>query len=292
MSFDLDRITHPLRLAKGSHEPGSGKGCAMNVISYINGDTRITDYPECSARPLARIVQSVNDMLAGMDGYLSPDDSVLVLDLGWSTVGTAAVPDSVQWQWLSDLLVHPERGVVKYARPDGVAPIRRVAELLALRASGTEVSLGDWRAARDSARNARQAAAAAADAYTAAYAAAYADADAAAYAAADAAAYAYAAADAAADAAAYAAAATDAYAAADAAADAAAYAAAYAAADADAAAYAAAYADANAAADAAANARIDFARWAIQHWRDLAGLDRAPDIDPTAVDSALERIHA
>jgi hypothetical protein len=33
--MDLDRITHPLRLAKGSHQPGSGKGCAMNVISFI-----------------------------------------------------------------------------------------------------------------------------------------------------------------------------------------------------------------------------------------------------------------
>jgi hypothetical protein len=32
----IDRITHPLRLAKGSHQQGSGKGCAMNVNSYIN----------------------------------------------------------------------------------------------------------------------------------------------------------------------------------------------------------------------------------------------------------------
>jgi hypothetical protein len=35
--MDLDRITHPLRLAKGSHRPGSGKGCATNVISNTNG---------------------------------------------------------------------------------------------------------------------------------------------------------------------------------------------------------------------------------------------------------------
>jgi hypothetical protein len=34
--MDIDRITHPLRLARGSHQPGSGKGYAMNVISYIN----------------------------------------------------------------------------------------------------------------------------------------------------------------------------------------------------------------------------------------------------------------
>jgi Protein of unknown function (DUF732) len=34
--MDIDRITHPLRLAKRSHQPGSGKGCATNAISYIN----------------------------------------------------------------------------------------------------------------------------------------------------------------------------------------------------------------------------------------------------------------
>ncbi len=62
--MDIDRITHPLRLAAGSHQPGSGKGCAMNVISYINGDEQITDFPACSARPLAALVQLCNDLLA------------------------------------------------------------------------------------------------------------------------------------------------------------------------------------------------------------------------------------
>jgi Protein of unknown function (DUF732) len=33
----IDRITHPLRLAKGSHQSGSGQGCATNVISHFNG---------------------------------------------------------------------------------------------------------------------------------------------------------------------------------------------------------------------------------------------------------------
>ncbi|MDT5202586.1 MAG: hypothetical protein QOH34_4108, partial [Mycobacterium sp.] len=63
--LDLDRITHPLRLARGSHQPRSGKGCAMNAISYTNGDDHITDFPTCSARPLAIVVQSCNDLLAG-----------------------------------------------------------------------------------------------------------------------------------------------------------------------------------------------------------------------------------
>jgi hypothetical protein len=35
--MNLDRIAHPLRLAKRSHQPGSGKGRATNVISNING---------------------------------------------------------------------------------------------------------------------------------------------------------------------------------------------------------------------------------------------------------------
>jgi hypothetical protein len=69
--MDLYRITHPLRLAKGSHQPGSGQECATNVISYINGDEQITDFPTCSARPLSLFVQASNDLLAGPDGYLS-----------------------------------------------------------------------------------------------------------------------------------------------------------------------------------------------------------------------------
>jgi hypothetical protein len=233
--LDLDRITHPLRLARGSHQPGSGKGCAMNLVSWINGDTKITDFPECSARPLARLVQSLNDRLAGPDDLLSPENSVIVLDLGWLTVGTADTPPEVIWHWLADILVDPQWGVVKFAKPDGAVAIRRVAALCVRAAGGDAPTVTEWREARADA----DAAAAAATA-TAADAAAYADADAAAYA--------------------------------------------------DAAAAAAADADAAAAAAAAADARIDFTRWAIQRWRELAGLNDHPDIDAAAVDSALARI--
>jgi hypothetical protein len=34
--MDLYRITHPLRLATGSHQPGSGDECAMKVMSPTN----------------------------------------------------------------------------------------------------------------------------------------------------------------------------------------------------------------------------------------------------------------
>src|ERR1700750_246151 len=99
--MDLDRITHPLRLARGSHLPESGKGCAMNAISYINGDTAITDFPATSARPLASFVQLCNDSLAGPDGYLAPGDAVVVLDLAWLTVGTADTADTVVHAWVA-----------------------------------------------------------------------------------------------------------------------------------------------------------------------------------------------
>jgi len=239
MSLDLDRITHPLRLARGSHQPGSGKGCAMNVISYINGDAKITDFPECSARPLARMVQALNDRLAGPDGFLSPENSVIVLDLGWLTVGTADTPREIAWRWLADLLVHPEMGIVTTVRRVDVRDaLIHVATLYMRESRGERVTVVEWRAARGQAQKAKNAAAADADAYTAAYTAAVA------------AAYAYATADA----------------------------------------YTAADAVADAVAAAAAYARITFTRWAIEHWRELAGLDTGPDIDVTAVDNALARI--
>ena len=64
----------------------------MSVISYINGDTQITDFPDCSERPLAAFVQLCNDLLAGRDGYLSPENSLLALELGWQTVGQPTFP--------------------------------------------------------------------------------------------------------------------------------------------------------------------------------------------------------
>jgi hypothetical protein len=187
--LDLDRITNPLRLAAGSHQPGSGKGCAMNLISYTNGDTKITDYPECSARPLARMVQALNDRLAGPDGFLSPENSLIVLDLGWQTVGTAGTPRNVVWQWLSELLVDSDHGIVKHATTDGAVAIRRVAALCVRESNGERVSAAEWKDARAAAA---AAAGAGAGAYTYAAAAAYAYAGAAAYAYAYAAAAAYA----------------------------------------------------------------------------------------------------
>jgi hypothetical protein len=149
---DLYRITHPLRLAKGSHQPGSGEGCAMNVISYINGDAPVTDFPACSARPLSLLVQSSNDVLAGPDGYLSPENSVLALELAWQTVGTADVPDTVVHAWVVELLTNPAWGALQYAKLTAYKAIIDIAELHRAAASGDMPSVAEWEAADRAAR--------------------------------------------------------------------------------------------------------------------------------------------
>lgn len=93
-------ITAPLRLAVGSHSAGSGYGCAMNVISWENGDQTITDMPDCTHPALATIVYGLNDegcdhgeLSKGTDDeeevyVLCPECSVKVLDFAHKTVGT------------------------------------------------------------------------------------------------------------------------------------------------------------------------------------------------------------
>lgn len=151
--MDLDRITNPLRLARGSHQPGSGKGCAMNVISYINGDEQITDFPATSARPLASFVQLCNDLLAGPDGYLSPENSLLVLDLGWLTVGTADVADTVMHIWVTKLLISPPWGVVRYAAAAAADAITDIAELHRRLVPGDMPPIAEWDSAARAARS-------------------------------------------------------------------------------------------------------------------------------------------
>lgn len=150
--MDLERITHPLRLARGSHQPQSGKGCAMNAISYINGDEQISDFPATSARPLASFVQLCNDLLAGPDGYLSPEDSLLVLDLGWLTVGTADVADTVVHAWVAKLLVSPPWGVVRYAQDTAAQALSDIAELHRRLCPGDTPSIAEWDGAARAAR--------------------------------------------------------------------------------------------------------------------------------------------
>ncbi|WP_375481312.1 hypothetical protein [uncultured Mycobacterium sp.] len=124
----------------------------MNVISYINGDAQITDFPACSARPLAVFVQACNDLLAGPNGYLSPEKSVLALELGWQTVGTADVSDSVVHAWVTELLSSPTWGVVRYVKITAAKVIFDIAELHRRAASADVPSAAEWSAADRAAR--------------------------------------------------------------------------------------------------------------------------------------------
>lgn len=97
--IDWGRL-QPLRVAVGSHEEGTGYGCAMNVVSYITGESVITDYPRCADHTLARIVQAVNDDMPSVQKQhsgnhrptppvlLSPEDALEVIELGMLTIGT------------------------------------------------------------------------------------------------------------------------------------------------------------------------------------------------------------
>ena len=126
----------------------------MNVISYINGDAKITDFPACSARPLALLVQACNDLLASADGYLSPENSVLALELAWRTAGTADVCDAVVHAWLAELLTNHSWGVVQYARISVIKAIVDIAELHLQAAYGGIPTAAAWDAADHALRTA------------------------------------------------------------------------------------------------------------------------------------------
>ena len=125
----------------------------MNVISYINGDEQITDFPATSARPLASFVQLCNDLLADPDGYLSPENSLLVLDLGWLTVGTADVADTVMHIWVAKLLISPPWGVVRYAADAAADAITAIAELHRRLVPGDMPPIAEWDSAARAARS-------------------------------------------------------------------------------------------------------------------------------------------
>ncbi|HEX4395310.1 MAG TPA: hypothetical protein VH084_27835 [Mycobacterium sp.] len=124
----------------------------MNAISYIGGDTQITDFPATSALPLAAFVQLCNDLLAGPDGYLSPENSFLALELGWKTMGTAEAPDNVIHAWVAELLTSPAWGVVQYADNAAVEAIFDIADLHRALASGAMPDIPAWYSADCAAR--------------------------------------------------------------------------------------------------------------------------------------------
>src|SRR5690606_32525120 len=93
MSLNIDFDYKVPRLGVGAGPADGSRMCAMQVISWENGDTTITDLPACSDPMLARIVQCVNDTFCDhRDGdLLCPECSIKVLDLAHRTVGTGTL---------------------------------------------------------------------------------------------------------------------------------------------------------------------------------------------------------
>jgi hypothetical protein len=123
----------PPRLAVGSHTHTRAYGCAMNVLSWENGDTAISDMPSCTATLLAKMIHQVNDsycthLTAESLGYfggvnlLCPSCSTEVLDLAHRTVGTVGTSEEVRrwgWLWAEQLLIG-EHGVLRHVYlPEG-----------------------------------------------------------------------------------------------------------------------------------------------------------------------------
>ena len=163
----MNRITEPLRLAVGSHTAGSGKGCAMNVVSWENGDSTITDLPPCADPFLAKVVQRVNDTYCThqTNGLLCPDCSVEVLALAHRTVGTALdMPAAERARVYVEIAVEEAESVLHLTTREEP---RRACALVRRFLAGEDISRQELRAA-----SAAYAAAAAAYAAAAAAAAA------------------------------------------------------------------------------------------------------------------------
>lgn len=105
----------------GGTGDGKDKVCVMQYISLIQGErgTKIregayvpTDFPECSNAALSRMVQSVNDEISSYRGngswtYLSPEESLEMLQLGLLTVGTGAATMEEERLWMEKIRFRP-----------------------------------------------------------------------------------------------------------------------------------------------------------------------------------------
>jgi hypothetical protein len=89
--MNAQNIVPRLRVGAGAPDGSTGL-CGMQVVSWENGDSTITDLPDCADPFLAKVVQRVNDRYcthrAGSD-LLCPPCSLEVLALAHRTVGTA-----------------------------------------------------------------------------------------------------------------------------------------------------------------------------------------------------------
>ncbi|WP_372663688.1 hypothetical protein [Amycolatopsis kentuckyensis] len=136
----MSTFTAPPRLAVGSHPGSTTYLCAMNVISWENGDREITDFPACTPRPLARMVQMVNDTYCRhITQELDPDTerkvsvlcascSMKMLNLAHRTVHLPSPSQAGGWGWIADMLKADLRDAYVPAQVEILSQALRVAE--------------------------------------------------------------------------------------------------------------------------------------------------------------------
>ena len=166
MTINFDFQVPRLRVSAGAGDGSTGL-CGMQVISWENGDTTITDFPDCVDPMLARVVQRLNDTICthSGDGLLCPDCSVVVLEVAHSVVGTAGVASHADYVAIA---VRLARGVAHLNSDPRVMAAIEAAEMWLAHPSADAAYAAN---AANAAAGAAYAAADAADAADAAYAA-------------------------------------------------------------------------------------------------------------------------
>jgi hypothetical protein len=113
--------------------------------------------PRLFGSPAGRLCSGVQRPAGRTDGYLSPQNSLLALELGFQTVGTADVADTVIHAWVAELLSSPTWGVIRYTKKAAAKAISDIAELHRRAAAGDMASIADWDAADRAARTVHRA---------------------------------------------------------------------------------------------------------------------------------------
>jgi hypothetical protein len=72
IEMSILEIIKPIELLSGSHSDAgkTGRGCLMNVVSYLNGDRTITDRPACACPVITHIAIYANDFFNDADRHL------------------------------------------------------------------------------------------------------------------------------------------------------------------------------------------------------------------------------
>lgn len=152
----------PPRLATGSHPESKTYMCAMNVISWENGDRLISDYPPCTPKPLARAIQTVNDSsCAHRKLVLDPDTleyvrilcppcSMTVLDAAHRTPGQPKLALPEAWQWVVELFVGKHGSIHQLDDHDEREHVRQAALIATAFAEERTPNLAHYRPMRSS----------------------------------------------------------------------------------------------------------------------------------------------